>query len=46
MVTYRVRESGDPVAGESGPPCISCALLGQHFGFLLQPPSVDGRSDD
>src|SRR5882757_267409 len=39
MVTYRVRESGDPVAGETGPPCISCALLGRHFGFVLQPPT-------
>jgi hypothetical protein len=38
MVTYRVRESGDPVAGETGPPCISCALLGSHFGFQLSPP--------
>jgi len=38
MVTFRVREHGDPVAGKTGPPCISCALLGRHFGFLLSPP--------
>lgn len=38
MTTYRVREAGDPVAGTTGPPCISCALLGRHFGFVLQPP--------
>lgn len=39
MVTYRVRERGDPVAGESGPPCISCALLARRFGFQLSPPT-------
>lgn len=39
MVTFRVREYGDAVAERSGPPCVSCALLGQHFGFLLLPPA-------
>lgn len=38
MVTYRVRESGDPVAGTSCPPCLSCAMLLRYFGFVLQPP--------
>lgn len=42
MVTYRVRERGDAVAGQSGPPCISCALLGRHFGFQLSPPQGSG----
>lgn len=35
LVTYRVRERGDAVAGVTAPPCISCALLAQHFGFGL-----------
>jgi hypothetical protein len=39
MVTYRVRESGDPVAGTTTPPCLSCALLLRHFGFQLRPPA-------
>jgi hypothetical protein len=38
MVTYRVRESGDPMGGKTGPPCVSCALLGQYFGFQVSPP--------
>jgi hypothetical protein len=38
LVTYRVREPGDPVGGESAPPCLSCALLSRHFGFQLRPP--------
>lgn len=38
LVTHRVREPGDPVAGESVPPCLSCALLARHFGFRLQLP--------
>lgn len=40
LVTYRVREPGDPVAGESAPPCISCAMLERHFGFEVLPPGV------
>jgi YwqJ-like deaminase len=38
LVTYRVREPGDPVAGESVPPCMSCAFLSRHFGFALRAP--------
>jgi hypothetical protein len=38
LVTYQVRESGDPVAGTTGPPCLSCALLLRHFGFEVSPP--------
>ncbi|HEY3716407.1 MAG TPA: YwqJ-related putative deaminase [Jatrophihabitantaceae bacterium] len=41
LVTYRVREPGDPVGGESAPPCLSCALLCRHFGFRLRPPGGD-----
>lgn len=45
MVTYRIREADDPTAGRSGPPCVSCALLGRHFGFLLSPPdSADAEA--
>jgi hypothetical protein len=43
IVTYRVREAGDPVAGEPGLPCISCALLGRHLGFRV---SLPGAGDD
>ena len=39
LVTYRVRERGDPVGGKSGPPCVSCALLARHFGFEMRLPS-------
>ncbi len=42
MVTYRVRELGDPVAGTTAPPCLSCAMLLQHFGFQLRPPDISG----
>jgi hypothetical protein len=38
LVTYRVREAGDPVGGESAPPCLSCAMLSRHFGFQLRAP--------
>lgn len=37
MVTYRVRERGDAVAGHAAPPCVSCALLGGSFGFEASP---------
>jgi hypothetical protein len=40
IVTYRVREPGDPVGGKTAPPCISCALLGIYFGFELTQPNV------
>ena len=55
MVTYRVRESGDPVAGTTTPPCLSCAMLLRHFGFGLEPPAglrmagqsrLEGAQDD
>jgi hypothetical protein len=35
MVTYRVREPGDPAAGTAAPPCRSCAELARHFGITL-----------
>ncbi|KWX05144.1 hypothetical protein TH66_04310 [Carbonactinospora thermoautotrophica] len=35
VVTYRVREPGDPVGGQDGPPCLSCLLLLRYFGFQL-----------
>ena len=44
IVTYRVREPADPVAGESAPPCVSCAMLERHFGFHLIPPAGIGDS--
>jgi hypothetical protein len=46
IVTYRVREPGDPVGGESAPPCISCALLCRHFGFQLIPPAGLGGTEE
>jgi YwqJ-like deaminase len=39
MVTYRVREPGDPVAGTAAPPCSSCAKLARHFGLALESPN-------
>ncbi|HVX46875.1 MAG TPA: YwqJ-related putative deaminase [Mycobacteriales bacterium] len=39
LVSYRVREPGDPAGGQAGPPCIPCALLGQYFGFIVVPPA-------
>jgi hypothetical protein len=42
MVTYRVRELGDPVAGTTAPPCLSCAMLLRHFGFQLRLPDIAG----
>lgn len=42
MVTYRVRESGDPVAATTTPPCLSCAMLLRHFGFQLGLPAGIG----
>ncbi|GAA4707070.1 YwqJ-related putative deaminase [Phytohabitans rumicis] len=38
LVTYRIREPGDPTAGEPTPPCVSCQALLRHFGFALQGP--------
>ncbi len=29
---------GRLVAGTSGPPCLSCAMLLRHFGLVLKPP--------
>jgi hypothetical protein len=42
LVTYRVREPGDPVAGETALPCLSCAMLLRHFGFEIRPPDLSG----
>jgi hypothetical protein len=39
MVTYRVREPGDPVAGTAGPSCRSCVELVRHFGLTLVSPN-------
>jgi hypothetical protein len=44
LVTYRVREPGDPVAGTTAPPCLSCAMLLRHFGFQVRPPDIAGVS--
>ncbi len=38
VVTVRLREQGDPTGGKSAAPCVTCALLGAHFGFLVSPP--------
>jgi YwqJ-like deaminase len=38
LVTYRVREAGDPVAGQPAPPCASCLQLLDHLGFALVAP--------
>jgi hypothetical protein len=46
IVTYRVREPGDPVAGSSAPPCLSCAMLTRHFGFQLIPPAGLGGAEE
>jgi len=43
IVTYRVREPGDPAGGTTAPPCVSCAQLGAHFGFRLSPPDGDAE---
>src|SRR5262249_29417694 len=42
MVTYRVREPGDPVYGTTAPPCLSCVMLLRHFGFEVRPPDIAG----
>jgi hypothetical protein len=41
LVTYRVREPGDPAGGQPGPPCVSCLLLLQHLGFGLAMPAPE-----
>lgn len=46
IVTYRVREPGDPVGGTSTPPCLSCAMLCRHFGFRLIPPMGLGSVEE
>lgn len=45
MVTYRVREPGDPVAGTAAPPCRSCAKLARHFGLTLISPNGTGNRE-
>jgi hypothetical protein len=45
MVTYRVREPGDPVAGTATPPCRSCAKLARHFGLTPVPPNGTGNEE-
>jgi hypothetical protein len=39
IVTYRVREPGDPLGGQPVPPCLSCQALLRHCGFTLQAPT-------
>jgi hypothetical protein len=39
MVSYRVREPADPVAGTAAPPCRSCTKLAHHFGLTLISPN-------
>lgn len=46
IVTFRVREPADPVAGMSAPPCWSCAMLARHFGFLMVPPTSQEERND
>jgi hypothetical protein len=41
LVTYRVREPGDPHSGQPGPPCVSCLLLLRHLGFGLAMPAPE-----
>ena len=38
VVTYLVREPGDPAGGLPAPPCRSCHALLRHCGFTLQAP--------
>jgi hypothetical protein len=45
MVTYRVREPGDPAAGTAAPPCRSCAELARHFGLTLVSPNAAGNGE-
>jgi hypothetical protein len=40
LVTYRVREPGDPTGGQPAPPCVSCRALLGHLGFALQSPEA------
>lgn len=43
MVTYRVREPGDPVGGTAAPPCRSCAMLARHVGLTVSPNGASTR---
>jgi hypothetical protein len=43
VVTYRVREPGDPLGGQPVPPCLSCQALLRHCGFGLQAPAEETR---
>jgi len=45
IVTYRVREPGDPAGGQTAPPCVSCAVLAAHFGFQLSLPEGADAAD-
>lgn len=46
VVTYRVREPGDPTGGQTAPPCVSCLALLRHFGFTLQAPEPPAPAAD
>ncbi len=45
VVTYRVREREDAVAGQVGLPCVSCALLARYLGLELSLPRTLDHSD-
>jgi hypothetical protein len=38
LVTYRIREPGDPLGGQPTSPCVSCQAMLRHFGFALRSP--------
>ncbi|GAB3813892.1 YwqJ-related putative deaminase [Micromonospora zhanjiangensis] len=41
LVTYRIREPGDPWGGQTVPPCVSCQALLDRLGFALRSPTED-----
>ncbi len=40
VVTHRIRESDDPLAGRPAQPCVSCFVVLDAFGFTLQSPEA------
>lgn len=40
VVTRWIREPGDPLAGQAAQPCLSCFVVLDLFGFVLQPPEA------
>lgn len=43
LVTFQVREPGDPRSGQPTAPCLSCQALLEHFGFAGPTPTEDGQ---